>query len=195
MARKLRLGILGSGSGSNFASILMAIESGRLLAEIVLVISDNPNAYLLERAKKAGIPTNLINCDSYQNKFPEEAQIRVADLLKKADVDLVCLAGFMRLVKVPLLEAFPRRIINIHPSLLPEFPGLKAWKQAWKAEAKEVGCTIHRVDEGIDTGKILAQSTIQVSPEDTAETLHKKIQEQEHILYPKVIKGQIPYLL
>ena len=126
----IKLGVLGSGSGSNMQAILDAIEDGSLDAEIVLVLSDNPDAYILERARKAGIPAEVIDCRGYQTRFPEESQAAVAEKLKSLGVDVVCLAGFMRLVKQPLLDVFPNRILNIHPSLLPAYPGLMAWKQA-----------------------------------------------------------------
>ncbi|HEX5789765.1 MAG TPA: phosphoribosylglycinamide formyltransferase, partial [Luteolibacter sp.] len=133
------LGILGSGSGSNMQAILDAIDAGRLDASIGLVLSDNPNAYILERAASRGIPNGVIDCRGFATRFPEEAQLETAELLLAAGVELVCLAGFMRLVKRPLLNAFPNRIINIHPSLLPAFPGLQAWKQAVDAGVSETG--------------------------------------------------------
>jgi len=186
--RKLRLGILGSGSGSNMQAILDAILQGSLHAEIALVMSDQAEAYILERAKNAGLPTQIIDCQGFKTKYPEASQEETAQALKKANVDLVCLAGFMRLVKQPLLKAFPQRIINIHPSLLPEFPGLDAWAQAIDAGVRESGCTIHYVDGGMDTGEIILQKKVQVLEEDNAETLHAKIQEQEYIAYPEAIK-------
>lgn len=183
-----RLGVLGSGSGSNCQSIFDAIDKGTLRAEVVLVLSDNPEAYILERARKRGIPAEVIDCMGFKTKFPEESQQAVARRLKECGVDLVCLAGFMRLVKQPLLDAFPHRILNIHPSLLPAFPGLHAWEQAVKAGAKESGCTVHYVDGGMDTGAIIRQSAVPVMEGDTPESLHARIQGEEHILYPEVIK-------
>lgn len=188
MTAPLKLGILGSGSGSNMQAILDAIELGTLNAEIVLVMSDNPDAYILERAHKAGIPHEIIECQKYHNKFPEQAQETTAQRLKSAGVELVCLAGFMRLVKQPLLNAFPHRIINIHPSLLPAYPGLMAWKQAVEDNAKVSGCTVHYVDAGMDTGEIIAQQSVPVLENDTDLTLHKRIQVAEHELYPAAIK-------
>ena len=184
----MRLGILGSGSGSNMQAILDAIAAGTLDAEIVLVLSDNPNGYILERAKKAGIPTGLIDCRGFKTKYPEEAQLETVAALKAAGVDLICLAGFMRLVKAPLLEAFPQRILNIHPALLPAFPGVEAWKQAIEAKATESGCTVHYVDDGMDTGPVILQAKVPVFPDDTAETLHQRIQVEEHRLYPEAIR-------
>ena len=135
MSRLPKLGILGSGSGSNYQSIHDAIRSGVLKAEIAVVMSDNPDAYILERARSWGVPAEVIDCAGFKTKFPEESQAAVAARLKEYGVDCVCLAGFMRLVKSPLLQAFPSRIVNIHPSLLPAFPGLHAWEQAVQAAA------------------------------------------------------------
>lgn len=182
-----RLGVLGSGSGSNFQSILDAIADGRLDAEVALVISDVPDAFILERARKAGVPAVHIDPGPYKYKFGEAAQKETRDRLVAAGVDLVLLAGFMRLVKEPLLSSFPNRILNIHPSLLPAFPGLAAWNQALEAGATESGCTVHLVDNGMDTGKILAQEKVPVLPGDSPESLHARIQEAEHQLYPEVV--------
>ncbi len=187
MSRIPRLGVLGSGSGSNCQSIYEAIQSGELKAQIVVVMSDIPDAYILDRARSWGVPAEVIDCHGYKSKFPDEAQAAVAARLKEYDVDLVCLAGFMRLVKAPLLQAFPKRIVNIHPSLLPNFPGLHAWEQAVNAGAAESGCTVHYVDDGMDTGPILGQAKVPVLPDDTAATLHARIQVEEHKLYPAMI--------
>ena len=149
MSRLPKLGILGSGSGSNCQSIYDAIQSGSLRAEIAVVMSDNPDAFILERARSWGIPAEVIDCGGFKTKFPEASQASVAARLKEYGVDCVCLAGFMRLVKHPLLKEFPSRILNIHPSLLPAFPGLHAWEQAVNAEAAESGCTGPFLDCGI----------------------------------------------
>ncbi len=183
----IKLGILGSGSGSNMQAILDAIEATQLDAEIVLVLSDNPDAYILERARKANIPAEVIDCHGFRTKFPEKAQLHIAQQLKEAGAELICLAGFMRLIKQPLLDTFPDRVLNIHPSLLPAFPGLRAWEQAVNAGVSEAGCTVHFVDAGMDTGPIIAQAKVPVRPEDTAETLHARIQKEEHQLYPDAI--------
>ncbi|MBX3742241.1 MAG: phosphoribosylglycinamide formyltransferase [Akkermansiaceae bacterium] len=182
------LGILGSGSGSNMQAILDAIAAGTLDARIALVLSDNPDAYILERAAKNGIPSGVIDCRGFKTKFPDEAQAETAARLKEAGVELVCLAGFMRLVKRPLLDTFPERILNIHPSLLPAFPGIAAWKQAVDAGVSETGCTVHYVDDGMDTGPVILQERIPVHPEDTDKTLHARIQVVEHRLYPEAIR-------
>lgn len=183
----MRLGILGSGSGSNMQAMLDAIDAGTLDARITLVLSDHPDAFILERARRCGIATGVIDCRGFRTKFPEEAQLETAAQLQAAGVDLVCLAGFLRLVKRPLLDAFPDRILNIHPALLPAFPGLESWRQALDAGVAETGCTVHLVDEGMDTGPILLQERVPVLPGDTAESLHARIQVAEHRLYPAAI--------
>ena len=168
-------------------AILDAVRNGTLEAEIALVLSDNPEAYILERARVAGLAAEVIDCRGFRSKFPDEAQAETARALLDAGVELVCLAGFMRLLRAPLLEPFAGRIINIHPSLLPAFPGLEAWAQAVEAGATESGCTVHYVDAGMDTGPVIAQARVPVLPEDTPATLHARIQEQEHRIYPQAI--------
>ena len=184
----MKLGILGSGTGSNMLAIDQAINDGHLDAEIVLVMSDVPDALILERASQRGIATETIDCRGYPQRFPLDAQAETAEALQKAGVDLVCLAGFMRLIKSPLLTAFPQRIINIHPSLLPAFPGLAAWEQALDAGASETGCTVHFVDDGMDTGPAILQARVPVMPDDTAASLHARIQVEEHRIYPLAIQ-------
>ncbi len=185
----LRLAILGSGSGSNAQSIIDAIKAGQLHAEVVIILSDIEGATIFDRAARCGIPAELIDCHGFKNKFPEEAQQALAEKLRSLKIDFICLAGFMRLVKAPLLDAFPQRILNIHPSLLPAFPGIAAWKQALAAGASQAGCTVHYVDAGMDTGEILMQAYVPVLADDTDESLHARIQVQEHILYPAAIKS------
>jgi phosphoribosylglycinamide formyltransferase-1 len=184
----MRLGILGSGSGSNMQAILDAIDRGELAASIVLVLSDNPQAFILERARRRGIPTALIDCSGFKSRFPEAEQHAVARRLRDAGAEIVCLAGFMRLVGAPLLDQFPDRILNIHPALLPAFPGLEAWKQALAAGVGETGCTVHTVDAGMDTGPVILQARVPVLPDDTPESLHARIQVEEHRLYPEAIR-------
>jgi phosphoribosylglycinamide formyltransferase 1 len=184
----LRLGILGSGKGSNFAAILRAIQARELDAEAVIVISDVPGAGILKLATDAGIPAHTLIEPRYKSRLSPEIEVGLVELLKAANVDFVVLAGYMRVVKAPLLEAFPRRIINIHPSLLPDFRGLEAWRQALEAGAPKTGCTVHYVDDGVDTGEILAQTEVKVLPDDTADSLHARIQAAEHHLYPAVIR-------
>ena len=169
-------------------AILDAIVDGTLDARIALVLSDNPNAFILERARQHGIASGIIECCGFQTKFPDEAQADTARQLKAAGVELVCLAGFLRLVKRPLLDAFPNRILNIHPSLLPAYPGLESWKQALDAGEREAGCTVHFVDDGMDTGPIILQESVPVLADDSAETLHARIQVLEHRLYPAAIR-------
>jgi len=181
------LGILGSGSGSNMQAIFDAITAGTLAARIALVLSDNPDAFILERARRHGIATGLIDCHGFKTKFPAEAQQETAARLQAAGVELVCLAGFLRLVKQPLLGAFPKQIINIHPSLLPAFPGLESWQQALTAGVAETGCTVHLVDAGMDTGPIILQQAVPILPGDSAASLHARIQEAERRLYPAAI--------
>jgi phosphoribosylglycinamide formyltransferase-1 len=184
----MRLGILGSGKGSNFGAILRAIESGDLPATVAIVISDVPGAGILKLAADAGIPTHTLIEPRYKSRLSAEVETELVERLRAAKVDMVVLAGYMRVVKEPLLEAFPRRIINIHPSLLPDFRGLEAWRQALDAGAAKTGCTVHYVDNGVDTGEILAQSEVPVLEDDTAESLHARIQAAEHHLYPSVIR-------
>ena len=185
----IRLGVLGSGSGTNFAAIAEAIKNGEVTgAEIVLVISDVKGAKILERAEKFGIPNMYLPADNFKTKLDGGQEQEYIKALKNAGVDYVILAGFMRMVKKGLLEAFPRKIINIHPALLPAFPGLQSWKQALDYGVKIAGCTVHYVDAGMDTGAIIAQAAVPVLDDDTPETLHARIQEQEHRLYPEVIQ-------
>lgn len=185
---RMILGILGSGSGSNMQAILDAIDAGTLDARIAIVLSDNPDAFIVERARQRGIENGIIDCRGFKTKFPEQSQQETADRLKAAGVEIVCLAGFMRMVKHPLLEAFPRRILNIHPALLPAFPGLEAWQQALDAGVAETGATVHFVDAGMDTGPVILQQRVPVLTGDSAQTLHARIQIAEHQLYPAAIK-------
>lgn len=192
----LKIGVLGSGKGSNFRAILSEIQAGRIEAEAVLVLSDVEGAGILNLAEEAGIPTQVIREPRFCTRLSTEIEADVATKLREADVGLVVLAGYMRMVKAPLLESFPRRVINIHPSLLPAFPGLEAWRQALDAQVEKTGCTVHFVDEGMDTGTIIAQAEVPVLPGDTAESLHARIQVEEHQLYPSVVarfaSGELP---
>lgn len=185
--RKLRIAVLGSGDGSNFEAIAQAIARQQLLADIGLVISDVADAKILTRAKNHGAPALFIEPGPKRTVLSRAAEKEVIDRLKAADIDVIALAGFMRIVKKPLLDAFPNRILNIHPSLLPDFPGLNAPAQAIAAGAPETGCTVHLVGEGIDDGPILGQARVPVKPGDTPDALHARIQAEEHRLYPKLI--------
>ena len=184
---QLKIAVLGSGKGSNFRAILSAIMAGHLRVTPVLAASDVADAGILTLADNLGIPTTVIHEPKFRTRLSEDVESRLVDELQASGAELIVLAGYMRLVKAPLLEAFPRRIINIHPSLLPSFPGLEAWRQALTAGVKITGCTVHFVDSGMDTGEIIAQSEVSILPGDTPETLHARIQEAEHELYPEVL--------
>lgn len=182
---KLRLGVLASGRGSNLQSIMDAAAAGKIKAEVAAVISDNKDAFALERARKAGIPALHVNPKNFGSK--DEYEKAILKLLKEHNVQLVCLAGYMRIVGKVILDAFPNRVINIHPALLPSFPGLHGQQQAWEYGVKYSGCTVHFVDEGMDTGSIIIQAVVPVFDDDTEDTLAARILEQEHIIYPKAI--------
>ena len=189
MKKRLKLGVLGSGKGSNFRAVIERINDGKLDAEVRIVISDVPDAGILSYARDYQIPALYVHPGKFRTKLEEEVEQDIVRLLQEANVELVVLAGFMRVVKRPLLEAFPRAIINIHPSLLPDFPGLEAWKQALAAGASSTGCTVHYVEAGVDTGQIIDQRTVPILPGDTPELLHARIQEAEHDLLPEVIQN------
>ncbi|MEY2585812.1 MAG: phosphoribosylglycinamide formyltransferase 1 [Verrucomicrobiota bacterium] len=185
--KKLRLGILGSGKGSNCRAILEQIRGGQLPAEARLVVSDVFAAGILEIAHEFGVPNMYLPPGNFRTRLEPRVELELVRLLEEAEVDLVVLAGFMRILKEPMLAAFRQRIINIHPSLLPKFPGIEAWKQALAAGEKVTGCSVHYVDAGIDSGEIIAQRKVAVLPDDTAESLHARIQQAESALYPEVI--------
>ena len=185
--KRLPIGILGSGKGSNARAILESIRSGRLAAEARLVVSDVLDAPILDIAREFGVPNAFLPPGRFRTRLEPEAEDQLVKMLRDAGVELVALAGFMRVLHEPMLKAFPRRVINIHPSLLPKFPGLEAWKQALAAGEKVTGCTVHYVDEKIDHGRILAQRETTILPSDTPENLHSRIQILEHELYPTVI--------
>jgi phosphoribosylglycinamide formyltransferase-1 len=189
MKRRLTLGVLGSGKGSNFRAVVERINDGRLDAEMRIVVSDVPDAGILSYARDYQIPALYVHPGKFRTKLEEEVEQDIVRLLQEANVELVVLAGFMRVVKRPLLEAFPRAIINIHPSLLPDFPGLEAWKQALAAGVSFTGCTVHYVEAGVDTGQIIDQRKVPILPGDTPELLHARIQEAEHELLPTVIQN------
>ena len=189
MKKRLKLGVLGSGKGSNFRAVVERINDGKLDAEVRIVISDVPDSGILSYARDYQIPALYVHPGKFRTKLEEEVEQDIVRLLQEANVELVVLAGFMRVVKWPLLEAFPRAIINIHPSLLPDFPGLAAWKQALAAGASSTGCTVHYAEAGVDTGQIIDQRTVPILPGDTPELLHARIQEAEHDLLPEVIQN------
>jgi phosphoribosylglycinamide formyltransferase-1 len=185
--KRLPIGILGSGKGSNCRAILEHIRSGHLAAEARLVVSDVLDAPILDIAREFGVANAYLPPGRFRTRLEPETEEELVKMLRDASVELVALAGFMRVLHEPMLKAFPRRIINIHPSLLPKFSGLEAWKQALVAGEKVTGCTVHYVDEKIDHGQILAQREVTILPNDTAESLHARIQSLEHELYPAVI--------
>jgi phosphoribosylglycinamide formyltransferase-1 len=185
--KKLGLGILGSGTGSNCRAILEEIRAGRLDADPRLVVADVFDAGILDIAREFGAPNVYLPPGKFRTRLEPNVEMELVRLLHEAGVELVVLAGFMRVLKEPMLAAFPRRIINIHPSLLPKFPGIESWKQALEAGEKVTGCSVHYVDAGIDSGEIIAQRKVPVLPGDTAESLHARIQIAEHALYPEVI--------
>ena len=182
-----RIAVLGSGKGSNFVALQEAILAGKLDASIVLVVSDHPNAPILTRAAAFGLPTETLPASPFRTKLSPEGEIALVELLRAHEVGWVILAGYMRVVKEPLLNAFPKRIINIHPSLLPDFKGLRAWEQALNAGVPETGCTVHFVNRDVDAGEIIAQFRVPILNGDTPETLHARIQEAEHVLFPEAL--------
>ena len=186
--QKLKLGVLGSGAGSNMQSIVDAIDKDELDAEIRLVLADVPDAKILDRARRHGIPCQYLDCAPWKTKLEGPAEDECIRLLKEAGCDTVVLAGFMRIVKSGLLAAFPMRVLNIHPALLPAFPGVHSWKQALDYGCKVAGVTVHFVDAGMDSGPIIVQKCVPVLEDDTPETLHARIQVEEHIAYPEALR-------
>lgn len=170
-------------------AIADALVGGEIPGEIALVIADVENAGILDRARERKLPAEFIAPGKFRTKLDESAEQAYVQRLVEAQVDLVVLAGFMRILKGDFLKAFPNRVVNIHPSLLPAFPGLEAWKQALDYGVKIAGCTVHYVDQGIDSGPILGQETVPVLADDTATTLHERIQQAERRLYPRVVRA------
>ncbi len=183
----LALGILGSGKGSNCRAILEQIHARKIAAEARLIVSDVFDAGILDIGREFGVPNVYLPPGKFRTRLEPVVEMELVKLLREAGIDLVVLAGFMRVLKETMLEAFPRRIINLHPSLLPKYPGVEAWKQALAAEEKITGCTVHYVDAGIDSGEIIAQRKVAILPGDTPESLHQRIQIAERELYPEVI--------
>jgi phosphoribosylglycinamide formyltransferase-1 len=186
VTRKLRIGALASGSGSNLQSIIDSCQDGSLAAEVVLVLSNNPEAGALSRAEQAGIPRLCVDHRHYGSR--EEYDRTVVAALRDAGAELVVLAGFMRLISTVFLEAFPGRIMNIHPALLPAFPGLHVQRKALEYGARFAGCTVHFVDGGVDTGPIIIQAVVPVLDDDTEQSLAARILQQEHRIYPHAIQ-------
>ena len=187
MSDKIKLAVLGSGKGSNLISLAKACADGSLPAEIVLVASDVAGAGILQRAADFGLPTKFIDPGKFRTKLDETAEAAYVAALNDSGAEWVALTGFMRILKGNFLRACEKKIVNIHPSLLPAFPGLEAWKQAHDYGVKATGCTVHMVDHGIDTGSILAQGVVPVLADDTPATLHQRIQQEEHTLYPRTL--------
>lgn len=182
----LRIGVLASGRGSNFQAIIDSVESGHIPGAVELLIVDNPGAYAVERARKHGIPHLYINPKEFADRVGFYEKISAE--LKRKDVGLVVLAGFMRIVGKPLLDAFPMRVMNVHPALLPSFPGLHGQKQAVDYGVRVSGCTVHFVDEGVDTGPVIIQAAVPVAPDDTEDSLSERILKLEHRIFPGAIK-------
>ena len=182
----LKIGVLASGSGSNLQSILDACAEGRLDAEVAVVVSDVADAYALERAKKAGAAVRVVELDRSTSR--EAHDLKVVGVLKEYGVDTVALAGYMLMVTPALLEAFPRRVINIHPALLPAFPGTDGYKDTFRYGCKVGGCTVHFIDYGEDTGPIIGQKAFEIEDHDTLEIIKKKGLEKEWQLYPQCIQ-------
>jgi phosphoribosylglycinamide formyltransferase 1 len=179
--------VLGSGKGSNFVAIADACAAGTVPAQVALVLSDVPDAGILERARERGLPARYLPPGKFKTKLDEQAERDYVTALEAAKVDLIVLAGFMRVLKEHFLRAFAGRIVNIHPSLLPSFPGLEAWKQALDYGVRVTGCTVHFVDAGVDSGCVIGQQTVPVLDTDTPATLHQRIHQAEHDLYPRCI--------
>ncbi|HEV2319477.1 MAG TPA: phosphoribosylglycinamide formyltransferase [Verrucomicrobiae bacterium] len=187
MNNRFRLGILGSGKGSNFLALADAVAAGKVPAEISIVASDVETAGILAGARERQIAARHIPPGKFRTKLDEDAERAFVKALESARVDLVVLAGFMRVLKGDFLRAFEGRIVNVHPSLLPSFPGLEAWKQALDHGVKVTGCTVHFVDAGVDAGPIIGQEAVPVLDDDTPETLHQRIHAAEHELYPECV--------
>ncbi|MDD4457337.1 MAG: phosphoribosylglycinamide formyltransferase [Syntrophotalea acetylenica] len=186
MNKKLRLGVLASGGGTNLQAIIDRCREGKLAAEVVLVLSNKPQAGALQRARSCGIPAVVVDPRHCPDR--EAFDRRMVDALRQAEVDLVILAGFMRILTPVFLSAFPQRIMNIHPGLLPAFPGIDAQRQALEYGVKLAGCTVHFVDPGVDTGPIIIQAAVPVLDDDDESSLARRILEQEHRIYPRAIQ-------
>ena len=194
-SNSFRLGVLGSGKGSNFVAVAEACTRGEVAAEVAIVLSDVEGAGILSHAERLGVAHRFISPGDYRTKLDEDAEQAYITALREAKVDLVVLAGFMRILKGEFLRAFEGRVVNVHPSLLPSFPGLEAWKQALDAGVKCTGVTVHYVDQGIDSGLIISQEPVPVRKDDTPESLYVRIQEMEQVLYPRVIEEILKKLM
>ena len=187
-SEELRIGVLVSGNGSNCEAILQACDRGQIPGRVAVVVSDTADAFILERARKRGIPAHFVGPSRFKTKLEPELETQMVNILREAGVELVALAGYMRVVKTPLLMAFAGKILNVHPSLLPSFPGLHAWEQALNFGVRVTGCTVHFVNEGVDAGPVVLQQAVPVLAGDTPATLHQRIQVAEHALLPEAIR-------
>ncbi len=183
---RLKIAVLASGSGSNLQAIIDEIKSGFLPVELALVLSDKPQAYALQRAEAAGVPTKVLLPADFASREDYDAEL--VRLLKASGAEAVALAGYMRLVTPVFLQAFSHRVLNIHPALLPSFPGLHGQRQAFEYGVKVAGCTVHFVDDGMDSGPIILQAPVPVLEDDDADSLAARILEQEHIIYPLALR-------
>jgi phosphoribosylglycinamide formyltransferase-1 len=181
-----KVAVFASGNGSNFQAILDAVEAGTLKAEISLLVCDRPGAFAVDRAVKAAVPVLVFNTKDFTDK--DAYEMLILEQLEKLEIDFIVLAGYMRLIGPTLLKAYEGRIVNIHPSLLPAFPGKDAIGQAFAAGVDKTGVTVHFVDAGMDTGEVIAQQSVKVEPCETRESLQAKIQRVEHQLYPAVVE-------
>ena len=184
----LNIAILGSGNGSNCQAIIDAINDCKLNANVSCIISDVKDARILTRAQHNQIPSYFIDCSPFRTVLKDDAEKNLISILKEHEPDIIVLAGFMRIIKSEFLSLYPNKIINIHPSLLPNFPGLNAGKQALDAGVSETGCTVHYVDDGIDTGKIILQKKVPISKDDSIESLMEKIHKAEHSTLIKALQ-------
>lgn len=182
----INIGILASGRGTNLQAIIEAIKKGKIEGEIKVVISDNPDAYALKRAKQNNIETEYINYKSFKNR--EDYDKKIVECLKEKDVGLVVLAGYMRIISPHFIKMYKNKIMNIHPALLPSFPGLHAQRQAIEYGVKVSGCTVHFVEEGVDSGPVILQKVVEVKDNDTEESLAEKILKEEHQIFPQAIQ-------
>ncbi|MCP4847540.1 MAG: phosphoribosylglycinamide formyltransferase [Verrucomicrobiaceae bacterium] len=182
-----RLGVLGSGEGTNFESIVEAIAAGGVKAEVVIVISDVEDSGILDRARQHGIEHVYVDPGENPNRLSMSAQEEMKQRLQRANVELVVCAGFMKILRSPVLESFSGRVINVHPSLLPRHKGLRAWEQSLRAGDTMTGCTVHFVTDELDSGEIIGQEEVPVEEGDTPETLHERIKQAEHRLLPLII--------
>jgi len=182
----INIGVLASGRGTNLQAIIEAVKEGKIEGRISIVISDNRDAFALKRAKQNNIETEYINFKSFKNR--EDYDKEIMECLKEKDIDLVVLAGYMRILSSYFIKMYKNRIINIHPALLPSFPGLHAQRQAVEYGVKISGCTVHFVDEGVDSGPVILQKAVEVKDNDTEESLAERILKEEHQIYPRAIQ-------